>query len=87
MNDLLVRLCATSVQPSRTVTEPTPPCVRVLLHEIVIDERGMIEAYRELSDLAEQSAEDIWTGSCPRMSHDFTPRKCLRNCARGIDPR
>lgn len=72
MSDLLGRVGATSAKPSRTLTEPAPPRLQILLREIVVEELGMIVAYRELSDLAGQCAEDIWTGSCPRTLHDLT---------------
>lgn len=61
MNDLMRRIGATSSQPARTRTEEAPPRIRVLLREILIEDGGMIEAYRELADTAGQIADDIWS--------------------------
>ncbi|WP_157009134.1 AbiJ-NTD4 domain-containing protein [Agromyces laixinhei] len=61
MNDLLRRIGTTVRQPSRTRTEEAPPRLRALLREILVEENGMIEAYRELSDTAGQTADDIWS--------------------------
>ncbi|WP_162942785.1 hypothetical protein [Cryobacterium soli] len=61
MSDLAGRLGAIGSRHSRTLTEQAPPRLRTLLREIVVGERGMIEAYRELSDLAGQSVDDIWS--------------------------
>jgi hypothetical protein len=55
------RLGASSAQPARTLIEHAPPRLRALLREIVVEEKGMPGAYRELSDLAGQTAEDIWS--------------------------
>ena len=61
VSDLSRRIGAASAQPSRTRTAEAPPRLRTLLREIVEEAVGMVQAYRDLSDLAGQTAEDIWS--------------------------
>lgn len=61
MNDLADRLGISTPKPSRTLTEQAPPRVRTLLRTVVVEDLGMIEAYNELSDVAGQPAEEIWS--------------------------
>lgn len=61
--DLASRIGANRPQPERSRREEAPPALRTFLREHLVEERGLLGAYRWACDQLGIEAEDIWSPS------------------------